>query len=404
MEDPPALRKRSAGVMASDITEDLEDLLAPLKTPPSPSLPAPTSPTNLLLKAFHAVVYYMILVSMYVFVVAKLGVNYIYTKSANLWWRYVVHESLIVTNDSDFTTRRVSENREPGVVNFITRHRRTLVFFVTALLCLGGLMYGIGTINSSRDDTLDFLRHRARGDGPAFIPPHVFTAVEMSVGRYETAESVPHRMRCPCKHVDHSEFDKAAILLKHDGSATSNDAWAPSEYITTVANVIAVNEYIINNSEGRVKFVLPKMWNSTLDRDNRLLNRTDFNPCVLSIRLDNQKIYHMINPTEYVDPAREPEYTSLRERVYVYPFVKHKQGEERVPAATADDTTVVRRKTSMQLRYRPWPNMNQIQMVNYSGRVAFLVQLALQIAEDGHGTLVDGFISNSTTTTPVAVV
>lgn len=297
-------------------------------------------------------------------------------RMSGLYFQYFVHSALEITSASDTIGMTEQRHRPRGMIGFVRHHRQIFGLLATLAICCVCLYVGLHMLGESRAITDDALKNRMRERFPTFVPPHVFSSMTMSVGRYSSVDEVPHRMICECKPLGPDEFELGAVQLRHD---TTEPVSGTPSYLVTIANVISVNEYLLRNSDSRVRFVMPKMWNSSVVADRQLLETLDFNPCVITLRLDHEKIIHMINPIERTSGAPSSSGdVKIREKIFVYPFMSSLQH-----ASEDESDMIVQRRSNVTIRYREWPTFVP-RIITYAKGQAYLAQLAMDIGKDGY--------------------
>lgn len=113
---------------------------------------------------------------------------------------------------------------------------------------------------------------------------HVFVASKMDIVQFKHETEMTHVMGCPCTFVD-AVHAKQGFLIHNDGSV-----------VFSLANIIFVQEMLLKANTDKTSFVVPKMWKAEDTKDMEFMAKSEFNPCILSLRKESGAIIHLLNP------------------------------------------------------------------------------------------------------------
>lgn len=312
------------------------------------------------------------------------------TRSARVqtsyWYnRHFIKGGLDATASDDLSTS-ISDELNKKAKQYFKIGRVVLLIFVCSIT----FWVSYNTITASRIAAELSAQERMKANSPFVAPLHVYSSSSMTVSRFSSVDDITLRMISNCHHVGVHEFGMSGVFMR-----LYNTPDRTVSYIATMENILDINERILRTNGAMLRFIMPKMWNSTLERDRTMLEQTEFNPCIISLKLDADRVFHMINPLIVGDTNDSSnkevqtvpsDYTIIRERLHVYPFLRGTETDE-------DDPTWVRRKTKVNVRYRDFASKLPV-LVTFENTHAFIIQLAMDIADNGHLELLNRFAND----------
>jgi hypothetical protein len=299
------------------------------------------------------------------------------------WYnRHFIKGGLDATASDDLSTS-ISDDLNKKAKQYYKIGRVVLLIFVCSIT----FWVSYNAITASRIASELSSQERLKANSPFVAPLYVYSSSSMTVARFPSADDVSKRILSNCDHVGVQELGVFGVFMRLYGTPNRTVS-----HIATMDNILDINERILKTNGAMLRFVMPKMWNSTLERDRTMLEQTEFNPCIISLKLDADRVFHMINPlivSNTNDPSDKEirtvhsDYTIIRERLHVYPFLRGTETDE-------DDPTWVRRKTKVDIRYRDFASKLPV-LVTFENTHAYIIQLAIDIADNGHVELLKRF-------------
>ena len=135
---------------------------------------------------------------------------------------------------------------------------------------------------------------------------HYFNPVKMEIAKFHTPEEMTHVVECQCDIVDLVEAREGYIYDKSH------------KFRFEISNIMRVHDEILKQTSGKNSFIVPKIWRSTDPRDHVLMSEIEFNPCIVSLRLDS-RVLHIMNPNLYMsDPLAKHVMVNEPSDVFLY--------------------------------------------------------------------------------------
>ena len=270
-----------------------------------------------------------------------------------------------------------------------------------ASIFIGNEMQWIGSMSSNRLEQLNewFKRHQRRlqvytlslvaGCSGLYLifvmlvvalsapqpNTHIFVPHDVVPLSFATVYDVPIDFTCSCRTLTPIELETDSIF-RDDMSMLDTDAGS-SKLKATLHGVLAMNEALLDPARGHGRSIAsPKLWNSTNAEDLEFINAEHrFNPCVVSVVTHEFGVLHMVNPVVVNEQVAENdasllEKRSARETVNVFGFLMNGIVSERF--------------VKVQVRFRTVPHVTAVQVKEFTGVDAIVVQAAIQLISDGY--------------------
>jgi len=278
-----------------------------------------------------------------------------------------------------------------------------------ASIIVGNEMQWIGTMSSDRFEQLNdwYIRHRRllriyalvvfavsaafyisiiallMMFGGATQNAHIFVPQDAAAVSYSTVYEVPADFSCMCRTLTSAELEDN-VVYRDDASILNNED-SSTLVKTTLAGVLAMNEALLDPTRGDgCSIAAPKLWNTTNTEDLLFIDSGHrFNPCVVSVMTLESGVVHMINPVivnehmgdDETSTSNALEMRPARESVNAFGFLMN--------------GVISDRFTRVHVRYRTWPHATRVQVREFNGVDAIIVQAGVQLITDGYKSAIE---------------